>query len=198
MYKYIIDWYQRRQLCRKNRFWEWKYYVHLFIKCNHDVLSSPCNSFLGLWDRNYSCYLPASSLLGLSMSTLWASGWSSSAPCSVGLPCTPDTMTVIPGHLRKCQKLTRCGITSLSHIHWWSYKACVMLGRSIFVLGETQQVGVMQAVTFCVYKSLGKSLAEDRASTKASVSKTKLLDGLDNFQARLFGWKNSGFGSEHS
>lgn len=65
----------------------------------------------------------------------------------------------------------------------------MVLGRGVFILIETQQVGTVQLVTFHVYKSFGKTLVEDRASVKVSVSK--------NFQARVWIGKLR-IGSKHS
>lgn len=118
------------------------------IKNSHDIISWSRISFLSLWDRKYSCHLLAPSPLGLSTSTLWVSGWFSPAPCSVDSPCTPDTVTVIPGHLRKCRKSTRFGTTSFSHVRRWHGQACLVSGRKVLVPVETQQVGTTRLDTF--------------------------------------------------
>ena len=57
-------------------------------------------------------YLFVYTLLGLSTSISWDSGWSLSAPCFVGLPSIPGTMTVILGQPRKCLYQTRSSIMS--------------------------------------------------------------------------------------
>lgn len=147
------------------------------IKNSHDIIPWSWISFLSLWDRKYSCHLLAPSSLGLSTSTLWVSGWSSPAPCSVGSPCTPDTMTVIPGHLRKCRKLTRFGTTSFSHVRRWHGQACMVSGRKVLVPVETQQVGTTRLDSFHCSQVFGKHV-------KISGSKTKLFRYQEQGQAR--------------